>query len=139
VTNPNAGSFPPRQTPLAAAATMSTSTPLRTLLSYGARLDPLAIFGAIGHMHSPEHGTENLTVLIEHGADLNYASQRYGTPLIYAVQRNKKEKLRLLLEHGANPDVRGGGRQITAFEVAKELDRTELFDMLDRARTTSAS
>jgi ankyrin repeat protein len=118
-----------RRTPLADAATLSNPTPLQVLLSHGARIDPEALFHAIG-IRRQANGTSTLTLLIEHGADVNYVSERWCTPLYQCVRLNQEAKLRLLLEHGADPNVRSLNNGITALNYAKERGRMNLYDLM---------
>ena len=41
---------------------------------------------------------------LDDGADVNYVSVRYGNPLINAVSNGRIDVIKLLLEHGANPN-----------------------------------
>jgi hypothetical protein len=108
------------------------------LLSFGTKIDPRAIFSAIGHRYCSENGTENLKILIEHGADVNYRAPPWGTPLIHAVSRNKKEKLQILLDNGADPSFRLPGRDITAADIARSLNRMDLCRILEEPQTGRA-
>jgi len=68
-------------------------------------MDPEAIFHAIGIGRRRPSGTATLKVLIDHGADVNFMSKRWCTPLHYAVQRNLKDRVKMLVDHGANPSI----------------------------------
>ncbi|KYQ89460.1 hypothetical protein DLAC_10131 [Tieghemostelium lacteum] len=68
--------------------------------------------------------------LIESGAYLNHKDSKFDTPLHRAIVRNyNNDLIRLLLEHGANPNIvnkRGRTCQHTAIEEGK-LEALELF------------
>jgi ankyrin repeat protein len=119
-------------TPLADAAVLSDPTALRTLLSYGAT-DPDAMFHAIG-LRRQHNGTATMEALIENGADVNYVSRRWSTPLHRAIRVYDEEKLMLLLDHGADPSVRSLGGRWSALEVAMDLGRADLVDVMEAAQ-----
>jgi hypothetical protein len=75
---------------MADAATLSDPSALDNLLSHGARLNSLAIFHAIG-IRAQRNGTNTLKVLVEHGAEVNYVSRRWGTLLCYAVRMRRDD------------------------------------------------
>jgi ankyrin repeat protein len=120
-------------TPIAEAATLSDPSSLQILLAHGAKMDPDAIFYAIGVTRGSTPGTATMKVLIEHGADVNCLSEHWGSPLYYAVRRNRKEKLKLLLEHGADPNVKPPRCNCTALELAKEQDYMDLYRLMEAA------
>jgi hypothetical protein len=45
-----------------------------------------------------QKGIQTMGVLIDHSADINFVSKRWGTPLMYAVLMEKEAYLQLLLE-----------------------------------------
>ena len=49
-------------------------------------------------------------LLLEGGADVNYMTMRYGTPLHRAAQHGYNNVVRLLLEHGADPNIKANVR-----------------------------
>jgi ankyrin repeat protein len=108
------------------------------LLSYGAEMDPLAIFYAIGGIRNQDNGTATLEMLIDHDADINYVSDRWCTPLCYAIRRSKNVKLKLLLNHGANPDIKPLNFGVSALEYAKEQGRMDLYELMEVTRRWSA-
>ena len=124
--------FEPK-TPLAEAARLPDPTPLRILLTYGAQMDPEAIFYAIGVDRGTAPGTATMEVLYDHGADLNFISERWSTPLNFAIRRNLPRKLKFLLDHGADPNLRPTKWDQTAFEYAKERGAGNLYKMLEES------
>lgn len=89
---------------LCCAATHSSPSALNTLVEFGASLDPEAIFHAIGGFRYEANGTATLEALIEMGADVNGVAARWGTPVAHAVRCEEKEKVRVLMENGADPE-----------------------------------
>jgi len=49
-------------------------------------------------------------LLLEGGADVNYITMRYGTPLHRAAQHGYNNIVRLLLEYGADPNIKANVR-----------------------------
>ena len=49
-------------------------------------------------------------LLLECGADVNYITMRYGTPLHRAAQHGYNNIVRLLLEYGADPNIKADVR-----------------------------
>lgn len=121
-------------TPLALAAKLSDTTPLELLFSYGARMDPDAIFHAIGIRHQ-RNGTATPEALIQRGADVYHVSGRWITPLYHAVRRGQMAKLKILLEHGADPDLRH--LDVSALDLAKREGCTEMYELMQGARSQS--
>jgi ankyrin repeat protein len=122
-------------TPLIAAVGLSDSSSAEILLSHGADLDPPVIFAAIAG-HTWKRGTATLELLIERGADINYSSEKWGSPLCHAVRWVKKDQLEVLLKHGADTayrDIMGS----TAAENAREIDQPELAAMIDAGSSTA--
>ena len=81
---------------------------MRLLLDHGAMADPQeGTSGQTTLSITIENGNyHGVQLLIERGADIERASERYGRPLIIAVHRSNDESIvRLLLERGANPNT----------------------------------
>jgi hypothetical protein len=98
-----------RCTPLSTAAQAGDDgvQGLRTLLEFGAALDPMALLWAVnGGSRGGAPGTAALTLLIDAGADVDYVSERWSTALSHAVRNGMVEKVRVLLGAGADPRVR---------------------------------
>lgn len=123
-------------TPLIAAVKLSDPTAARILLSHGADLDPLVIFAAINGS-TWTRGTATLELLIEQGADINYSTSRWGSPLCHAVRWVKKDQLEVLLKNGADTSYRNF-RGLTAAEYARKIDQPELAAIIDAASNTAA-
>jgi len=86
---------------------------------------------------------ENVRRLISEKADVNTTFTDGGTPLFSAIQRipaernkrrliqRRREVIRMLLEAGANPDVKKNGKKL--IETAKEGGDEEINRMLEEA------
>lgn len=71
-----------------------------------------------------------LRVLLEHGANVNdWDRCKDSTPVLMAVLRSQPESVRLLLAHGANPDVTGSEGDTAIRWAAAEGD-TAMVDIL---------
>lgn len=69
---------------------------VKKLLEYGVKVDNLVVFCSVGR-------TENLQLLIEHKANVNFKSTVYNnTPLEYALGRGYHDSVSLLLLAGAD-------------------------------------
>jgi ankyrin repeat protein len=74
-----------------------------------------------------------MAVLIDHGADVNYESNTWGTPLFHAVQWKNEVKLRYLLSHGADPTIRSKVTGMTPADLAAKRGQIELYEILQAA------
>ncbi|KAI4917882.1 uncharacterized protein J4E92_008819 [Alternaria infectoria] len=119
-------------TPLAAAAEFDDDAPLKLLLAYGAEMDPLALFHAIG-VRGQANGMATTIALVEHGADVNYMASLWATPLHHAVNWGAKEKLVYLLENGADPRRGSRSSEDTPAMFAKAKKQPELVKILEEA------
>jgi cytohesin len=105
--DPNAvndyGSFP-----LAEAATIGNPAMIRVLLEAGADVGMANADGQTALMRvARTNKLEAAKRLLEAGADVNRAETWRGqTPLMWAAAQSQPAMIRLLLEHGAEPDVR---------------------------------
>ncbi|KAH3995362.1 hypothetical protein HBI70_178240 [Parastagonospora nodorum] len=126
------GSCLQRATPLDYASKLSDPTSVNILLSHGANLDPDAIYHAIGIRYQ-KNGTATLKALIDHGADVNYNSKRWSTPLFHTVRIGSPEKLRLLLERGADPEIKSLNTHTSPLELAKKDGRMDMYELMEEA------
>lgn len=127
------GSAANELTPLAAATLMIETFGLEMLLAHGAEMDHTALFAAMSTSYDQSIRVAHMTILIDHGADVNYRTANWGTPLHYAVRRNRREELRFLLERGADRTIRNLlGR--TPAELALDRGKLDLFAILEGDR-----
>jgi hypothetical protein len=104
------------------AARLGLPDAIFTLFEFGAELDTEAMFFAIGvGRHTPQ-SPACMSALHLHGADLNFVSWRWSTALHQAVRMKKMEKVKWLLERGADPRV--GGRE-SAVEYARREEKVK--------------
>lgn len=90
-------------------------------ISYMNKLELLLERGADPNASINEHGESMLhilimenkqtndiiSILINHGANLNIQDEEYGrTPIHYAILARKKDTLQLLIDHGAQTDIK---------------------------------
>ena len=74
-----------------------------------------------------------MALLVEHGADVNKAEEtqhvvpRYA--IVHAVMAGAVERVRWLLEHGANPELKGG--MGTAVTYAQSLGSEEMKQVIE--------
>ena len=72
------------------------------------------------------------TLLITHGADVNWKSKDEGdTPLHKAVGMNAKEVVILLLKHGADRNAKNAQGK-TPVDLARDSDSQDLLRLLQR-------
>jgi ankyrin repeat protein len=126
------GSVTQPRTAMALASRLSDPSPLELLLSFGAEMDPDAIFYAIGNRRQ-NNGTATLKVLLDNGADVNFVSRHWCTPLHRASRGNQPEELKLLLEYGADPNFKPLNWNFSALERAKQDGRTEMYEIMKTA------
>jgi ankyrin repeat protein len=106
------------QTPLLLAARYERSDLVRLLLEHGADPNleggggetPLHILS--GHRVSDYHRADYILVahlLLERGTHVNARDKYHQTPLLLAVRHERSDLVRVLLEHGADPNLEGAG------------------------------
>jgi hypothetical protein len=85
---------------------------------------------------------ELLKYLVGKGLDVNRIDVHQLTPLHHAVIANEADEVRILLSHGARPDVRDGKFRLTPLELALKLqlegksraDTQTVISLLESAR-----
>ncbi|KAK7732807.1 hypothetical protein SLS57_000750 [Botryosphaeria dothidea] len=113
--------------PLAIAAFKPSAEVLDLILSFGAKMDPQALFNAIQLRGGG--GIPVMKLLIERGADVNARIKGKATPLHWAVRSGDKERIQLLLENGADKTNNSfAGR--TPADLALEQGKTGIYEML---------
>jgi len=110
--------------PLAIAAEWHYLDVVRMLLKHGAdpdfggdtRLTPL--MRAVLFDDNPQSNRPVIEALLDAGASVNAQNEQGVTALIYAVSNGKQGAVRLLLERGADPNMRDAGGD-TALAIAR--------------------
>jgi len=105
--------------PLAEAAAVGNPDMIRLLLAAGADVEAANADGQTALMViARTNKLEAAELLIEAGADVNRAETWRGqTPLMWAAAQSQPAMIRLLMQHGAEPDVRSFAnnfRQVSA-------------------------
>lgn len=108
---------------------LDDDTPLKILLAYGAEMDPLASFHAIGSRRCRNDMAITIA-LVEHGADVNYMARLWATPLHHAVSANAKDQVVYLLENGADPGIHATVSKSKPVDWAKQKGKAELVKIL---------
>ncbi|TPX33093.1 hypothetical protein SmJEL517_g03940 [Synchytrium microbalum] len=115
-----------------------------SLLHYGARQGDLAMIKLLVEEFKSQVSTENkfarspiyeamqshecVSFLLDHGVDPNQFKHGTWTPLMYASLKNCNKSAKLLLSHGANPDIQNKD-DLSALHLAcrdAELDMVDL-------------
>ena len=105
---------------------------LRLLGRYGGTVDdiPVPRFSSLLQSYASQSDAEKCTVLIEYcNADVNADRGHYGTALQAAVNSQSGKLVRILLDHGANPNIMGGVFG-SALHAAAACNRADLCLML---------
>ena len=74
--------------------------------------------------------------LIKHGSDVNFLQDDNDTPLHQAILIENAELCKLLLDKGAKYDIKGP-QDLTAFELAKEMQLDDIIDLIIEKMTQS--
>lgn len=69
-------------------------------------------------------------LLIEKGANVNIGDDSGKTPLIMSIIFNKKSHAELLLQHGADKNLKNGNGE-SALDIAKMKQLTHFYDILN--------
>ncbi|MDX2016641.1 MAG: ankyrin repeat domain-containing protein [Planctomycetota bacterium] len=111
------------QSPLVIASRTGELDKVRVLLDAGANVNDRDQTGttALGMAAAAESGLDVMKALIEAKADVNQADNDGITPLMKAADRGDKDKVILLLNHGARPELKDSSGK-TALDWARGRD-----------------
>ena len=128
--------------PLMVACKFGRLASVRLLLDLGASVNLInpqnghsALFDAIGSSSVTRNSDKIILLLLQKGANLNlYDSELGWSPLMSATFMNRKEQVRLLLQHGADPRAKSRGINgypvETALDIAERMGYAELIDII---------
>ncbi|EON66585.1 hypothetical protein W97_05831 [Coniosporium apollinis CBS 100218] len=126
-------------TPLDSAGYNGSFNTIKYLISHGANLqDTMALISAAASERTNSDTFEIMTFLLDHGVDIDCvervyeplaATVYYGTALHRAVEREDAERVRFLLQRGANRHIKGF-EGVSALEVAEMRELKEMADIL---------
>ena len=89
-------------------------------------------WGSCLELAAMEGNVETMEILLDAGAEIDETEVGYfGSALIAAIAKNQHTAVKLLLEKGANPSVRGGGNfQYPIIAAARQWDNAEEVQLL---------
>lgn len=97
-------------------------------------------------LHVAAYDSPNVVeILVQNGADVNKEScccAACSSPLAIAIEHNQEETVRVLLEHGADPDYRpsySDGDRFSPFELAMKSENPEIVRLVGDACRKSLS
>ncbi len=117
--------------PMGLAAYLGHEEVVEYLLSKGADVNfaaPSAGFTALTGAVSQRHGRV-ADLLVRRGAEVNHVYEGTLTPLVVAASQGDLNLVRLLLDHGADPNL-GGMEGKSALDLAKEKGSREIAEVL---------
>jgi len=118
-------------TPMGLAAYLGHEEVVEYLLSKGADVNfaaPSTGFTALTGAVSQRHGRV-ADLLVRRGAEVNHLYEGTLTPLVVATSQGDLNLVRLLLDHGADPNL-GGMEGKSALDLAKEKGSREIAEVL---------
>ncbi|KAM0513582.1 hypothetical protein ACHAPE_007632 [Trichoderma viride] len=118
--------------PLCAAARAGNIIMARQLLEAGADVDySKGLNGTALEWAIDWHKTtDSMRILLEHKANVNIPSNgEHGTPLIAAISKDRFEHVKILLEHGADPNL-SSSRGETPFQAALRSGSRDMLNIL---------
>ena len=85
----------------------------------------------VDYDENPETYHKIFLKLIKSGADVNLRTNSGLSPLMASVLLNDLEKVKILLERGANPYLKFNG--LTPYDQALETKKPQMIDLLSKA------
>jgi ankyrin repeat protein/ketosteroid isomerase-like protein len=123
--------------PMGLAAYLGNEEVVEYLISKGADVNftaPSTGFTALTGAVSQRHA-RIADILVRHGAEVNHVYEGTLTPLLVATSQGDLDLVRLLLDHGADPNL-GGIEGKRALDIAKEKGSREVAEALRRHSAT---
>lgn len=132
-------------TPLERAAFQTTLHIVKSLVTHGAKLhDTEALIAAAANKNRSREPIRIMEYLLDQGVDINYGQKLgnpmsdtlfRGTALHRAVESEDAERVQLLLQRGANPDIKGE-HGLTPLEAAERSQFIEMAEILRKQGRT---
>lgn len=113
-------------TPLAGAVLRDRVGIARRLFAAGARLETAVWAGEQAIQMAAEGELALLTLVLEHGGDVEAGAETGRTPLVIAARAGKVEHVQALLAAGAKPDALAGLAYVAAAEAGTRMVLDEL-------------
>lgn len=132
-----------RESPLIASTSLGAERVSKVLIDAGADLERTSVFGSRAlHWAAWMGASATVDLLIDRGAQIEARDSEFGsTPLFWAVhgygpdgaaqKRDQVGAAKRLIDAGADPRT-ANKRGVTAFELAKTCERTEMYDLLSQ-------
>ncbi|MBC3870383.1 ankyrin repeat domain-containing protein [Undibacterium oligocarboniphilum] len=123
-------------TALMIASFLGNATAVSQLIDAGAEVNQPG-WTAL-HYAAASGNAEVVAILLEHYAYIDAESPNKTTPLMMAARYGRAAAFQLLLDEGADPDLKND-KGMTALDFAIELERRDLIDILNARKTRSSS
>lgn len=124
------------RSPLVYAANESKWKAVQKLIELNAKLDVPSLGGnSIAHHMVPSNDPALFTTIAAKGADLNKENDRGETPLLFAVDKDAREIVPMLLKAGGDP-LKASSTQVSAFGLAMSKQDDVVVAMFLEARPT---
>mmetsp|Transcript_24318 Transcript_24318/g.31650 ORF Transcript_24318/g.31650 Transcript_24318/m.31650 type:complete len:361 (+) Transcript_24318:100-1182(+) len=103
------------------------------LLNYGANVNSMS-YGRTPLTNAVEHGqVDAVAMLLEKGAQVNIDAGGRGTALWWAASTDNEVLVKMLLEHGADPDMASVGQTPLMIAEASATNNQEIIHLLKKA------
>ena len=119
---------------LGSASTREDTDVLALLLDHGVGAHAMNTALVVAASRPDAAGRRAVRLLLENGADVNWRSQRGGTPLFDAAERGGAKMVALLLEAGAHAAATNIAGETALHGAASENDEPLVAELLTRAR-----
>lgn len=125
---------PNGESTLSTACAQGAVNAVQMLLANGAKTDVRDTKGVTPLLHAimnvSENGIQIARMLVDKGADTNFGMPNGFTPLMGAAQLNDVEKAQMLLENGANVNLRQTMTDTAAISIAVALGHRDMVELL---------
>jgi|GEM_PF-1030611 len=108
-------------TALMTAVTFNQKAITNLLLEHKANINQKDKKGSTALHRACMNDKEMISILLQNGADIDAQINDGTTPLMSAVEADKPEIVKLLLDNGANPDIKDYNLGLTAYDKAYQV------------------